>query len=457
MKKYLLFLGLYIFCFANANAQMIADKAMMDLGNIDNYTNDTIYYYFTNTGAKTVYFLPTQPADDYQVLCSNKTIAPGDVFTVGIIYYTEKKGRFNLVVPLSFSNSYEPIKVQLIGHIKSINPSAFTVCPSIENSQPLNNRVPLNIVVRDKFTNEQIKNPKVNVGQNRRTINCVPGFRNMAFQCNCAYGPIKVNAGKEGYKPESIDFEYGKENNTCLVYLEPLPISRPDSIQQVYKPIVSQQKDTTEQPPIVYVPVADDHKDFNSTTYKPNHLIFVIDVSGSMKDTTKLPYLKASMKALIEVLRPEDYITLITYSSKVRVVFENVSGQSKVALLYAIDTLTARGASLGAEGLNLAYTMAHNHFIEGGNNQIFLATDGQFNGNHFKEEDVFKKAKHEANKSQIRLTTIAFGKTKNALLFLETLAEKGKGKMLRILNLTTDEAVLIEEVKASSIVKVYDK
>jgi len=444
-------------CFTNVNAQMVADKTLVDIGTIQSYNNDTVYYYFTNTGTKTVYFLPTQPADDYQVLCSNKTIAPGDVFTVGIIYYTEKKGRFNLIVPLSFSNSFEPIKIQLSGHIKSINPSAFTVCPSIENSQPLNNRVPLNIVVRDKFTNEQIKNPKVSVIQNRRTINCVPGFRNMAFQCNCGYGPIKVNADKEGYKPESVYFEYGKENNTCLVYLEPLPIPLQDTIEQVSQPVVVQKIDTIEQPPIVYVPAAEGNNGFNSTTYKPNHLIFVIDVSGSMKDTTKLPYLKASMKALIEVLRPQDFITLITYSSKVRVVFENVSGQSKAALLYAIDTLTARGASLGAEGLNLAYVMAHNHFIEGGNNQIFLATDGQFNGNHFKEEDVFKKAKQEANKSQIRLTTIAFGKRKNALLFLETLAEKGKGKMLRILNLNTDEAILIEEVKASSIVKVYDK
>lgn len=444
-------------CMLNAKAQMVADKTMVDLGAIENYNNDTIYYYFTNTGSKTVYFLPTQPADNYQVLCSNKTIAPGDVFTIGIIYYTEKKGRFNLVVPLSFSNSFEPIKIQLAGQIKSINPSAFTVCPSIENSQPLNNRVPLNIVVRDKFTNEQIKNPKVDVVQNRRTIHCVPGFRNMAFQCNCNYGPIQVNAAKEGYQSESTYFEYDRENNTCLIYLEPIPKPLKDTLQEVDKPVRIARKDKIEVPPIVYVPTAESTKDFNSTAYKPNHLIFVIDVSGSMKDSTKLPYLKASMKALIEVLRPQDYITLITYSSKVRVVFENVSGQSKAALLYAIDTLNARGASLGAEGLNLAYTMAHNHFIVGGNNQVFLATDGLFNGNHFKEEDVFKKAKQEANKHEIRLTTIAFGKTKKALTFLGTLAEKGQGKMLRIINLNTDEAVLIEDVKASSMVKVYGK
>ncbi len=450
MRFKILIIGLFLSCIVQLKAQMVGDKTSMDLGAIENYNNDTVYFYFTNTGSKTVYFLPVQPGEDYQVLCSKKTIEPGEVFTIGLIYYTEKRGRFSIEVPLNFSSSFEPIKIKLSGQIKSIHPNALTVCPSIENSKPLNNRVPLNIVVRDKVTNEQIKNPKVNVVQNHKTINCVPGFRNIAFQCNCEYGRIKVNAEKEGYLPNSMVFDYNQENNTCLIYIEPLPIREPDTLRSVYKPQIVVKKDTAIEPPVVYVPASTVDNGFNSPAYKPNHLIFVIDVSGSMKDSTKLPYLKASMKALIEVLRPQDYITLITYSSKVRVVFENVNGQSKSALLYAIDTLTARGASLGAEGVNLAYDMAHQHFIIGGNNQIFLATDGLFNGNHFNENDLFKMVKHEANKNQIRLTTIAFGKTAKALTFLSVLAEKGKGKLLRILNLNTDKEVLIEEVKASS-------
>lgn len=449
MKAFLL--GLILACLSTVDAQMVSEQTAIDLGAVENYNNDTVYYYFTNQGTKTIYFLPVQPGEDYQVLCSKKTIEPGEMFTIGLIYYTEKKGRFSIDVPLNFSNSFEPLKIKLSGQIKSIHPNAFTICPSIENSRPLNNRVPLNIVVRDRETNEQIQNPKVNVVQNRKTINCVPGFRNMAFQCNCEYGRIKVNAEKDGYLPNSVTYDYNQENNTCLVYLERAPITVPDTLMPVYKPQVVVKKDTVIEPPIVYVPAIENNTGFNSPAYKPNHLIFVIDVSGSMKDSTKLPYLKASMKALIEILRPQDYVTLITYSSKVRVVFENVNGASKAALLYAIDTLTARGASLGAEGLNLAYDMAHQHFILEGNNQVFLATDGLFNGNHFSEEEIFRKVKKEANKGKIRLTTIAFGKTKKALEFLSTLAEKGDGKMLRILNLSTDKEVLIEEVKASSV------
>lgn len=450
MKRFIPFFFTFLCLYFNAIGQMSADKTMFDYGVINNYNNDTAYFYFTNNGAKTVYLLTTQPREDYQVFCNTKTIAPGEVLTIGIIYYTEKKGRFNVEVPLSFSNSPEPVKIKLTGTIKSIHPNALTICPSIENSRPLNHTVPLNIIVKDRETNLKIKDPRVSVLQQKRTINCVPGFQSMAYQCNCNYGRILVNASKEGYEPASMQFDFDAVENTCIIYLEKKPVEKQDTVIREIKQRTIVQKDTITEDVIVYKP-AGDNTGFNSTQYKPNHLIFVIDVSGSMKDSTKLAYLKESMKALINVLRPQDYITLITYANKSHVVFENVSGASKAALIYAVDTLHARGASVGSEALKMAYDMAHKHFIQGGNNQIFLATDGMFNGSSLTENDLYKIARHEANKNDIKLSTVAFGKYKKSLEFLRELADKGKGKMLTIGNINADKEVLIEEVKACSI------
>ncbi len=435
----------------NAFGQMNADKTMFDYGVINNYNNDTAYFYFTNVGVKTVYLLTTQPREDYQVFCNSKTIAPGEVLTIGVIYYTEKKGKFNVDVPLNFSNSMQPVILKLTGTIKSIHPNALTICPSIENSRPLNHTVPLNIIVKDYETKLKIKDPHVTVLQQRRTINCVPGFQSMAYQCNCAYGRIEVNASKEGYEPASMPFDFDAVNNTCIIYLEKRAAFEKDTIIKEIRRKTIVKKDTVEEEVIVYKPVEKVNTGFNSTAYKPNHLIFVIDVSGSMKDSTKLAYLKESMKALFNILRPQDYITLITYANKSHLVFENVNGLSKETLIYAIDTLHAKGASVGSEGLKMAYDMAHKHFITGGNNQIFLATDGMFNGSSLTEKDLYKIARHEAVKSDIRLSTIAFGKYKKSLEFLAELADKGKGRMLTIVNMPADKAVLIEEVKACSI------
>ncbi|MES2616614.1 MAG: VWA domain-containing protein [Bacteroidota bacterium] len=454
-----LILGLFIaICVLPAMAQLSGDKTMHNFGAINNYNNDTAYFEFTNTSGKVTYLLPTQPREDYQVFCNTKTVAPGETITIGIIYYTSKKGRFSIDVPLYFSHSATPLNLVLKGDIRSIHPNALTICPSIENSKPLNHTVPFNVIVRDKATNAMLKDARVSVKQKKKNINCVPGFRSMAFQCNCEYGPMDVNASHDGYMPATEAFEFNMDNNTCLVYLEKLPEQPHDTIIRLDDKITIEEKvedkitvvDTTKEEVILYQPVEPKTGEFNKEQYKPNHLIFVIDVSGSMKDSTKLGYLKQSMKALIDILRPEDYITLITYAGKINLVFENVNGISKTQLYEAIDTLTARGGTAGGEAMLMAYKMAREHFIKDGNNQVFLATDGMFSGRGLTEQDLYKLVRNEYLRYGIKLTTIAFGKYPKALEFLAELAQKGRGRSLAIRTLPDDKAVLIEEVKKQS-------
>ena len=128
-----------------------------------------------------------------------------------------------------------------------------------------------------------------------------------------------------------------------------------------------------------------------------------------------------------------------------------MNGLSKVKLYEAIDSLHAKGGSQGSEALGLAYNMAHQHFIEGGNNQIFLATDGLFNGSSFNEKDLYKMVRNEFVKNDVKLTTIAFGCNSKALAFLAELASKGNGQSLTIVKMPADKEILIEEVKAQSL------
>jgi Ca-activated chloride channel family protein len=245
-----------------------------------------------------------------------------------------------------------------------------------------------------------------------------------------------------------MTFDFDPNNNSCIIYLEK---QVKDTISKNIERKTIVKKDTIKEEIFVYKPVENVSNDFNSTRYKPNHLIFVIDISGSMKDSVKLGFLKESIKALIGVLRPQDYITLITYANKPKVVFENENGLSKEKLNEAIDSLHAKGASVGSEALIMAYNIAKQHFIEGGNNQIFLATDGLFNGSSMDEKDLYKIVKNEYVKNEVKLTTIAFGKNIKAIDFLSGLAFKGNGQSLAIVKMPADKEILIEEVKAQSL------
>jgi hypothetical protein len=175
MFKSFLFLIISLPIFVHAQLQ--ADKTVHDFGNITYFNNDTAYFIFSNTGSKTIYLLPTQPKDNYAVLCSSKTLAPGSSMRIGIAYYTDKKGSFNQDIQLYFSNSNTPTVLKIKGNIKSIRETAFSICPSIENSRPLKNeQIPLSITVRDASTSQIIKIAQLKVQKNHIDYNCVPGF-----------------------------------------------------------------------------------------------------------------------------------------------------------------------------------------------------------------------------------------------------------------------------------------
>jgi len=111
----------------------------------------------------------------------------------------------------------------------------------------------------------------------------------------------------------------------------------------------------------------------------PNNLVFLIDVSGSMRDETKLPLLKSAFRLLVNELRPQDRVALVVYAGSAGLVLPSTSGNEKERILQAIDALEAGGSTAGGAGIRLAYDVAKESFIPHGNNRVILATDGDFN------------------------------------------------------------------------------
>ena len=111
----------------------------------------------------------------------------------------------------------------------------------------------------------------------------------------------------------------------------------------------------------------------------PTNLVLLIDVSGSMSSGNKLPLVKQSVMLLVEQMKPQDTISLVTYSSGEKVVFKGKTIDDFNYINTQIESLSASGATAGERGLQMAYEVAEEYFIEGGNNRIVLATDGDFN------------------------------------------------------------------------------
>lgn len=71
----------------------------------------------------------------------------------------------------------------------------------------------------------------------------------------------------------------------------------------------------------------------------PANLVFLIDTSGSMSASNRLPLVKESLKALLEILEPEDRVALVTYAGTSNVALESTPVEQRVTIRDAIEVL----------------------------------------------------------------------------------------------------------------------
>jgi Ca-activated chloride channel family protein len=176
----------------------------------------------------------------------------------------------------------------------------------------------------------------------------------------------------------------------------------------------------------------------------PSDLVFLIDVSGSMAQSNKLPLAKAAMKLLTDELRPQDKVSIVTYAGEAGVALEPTPGSQKEKIMEAIDNLNAGGSTNGGEGIKTAYRIARENFMKNGNNRIILATDGDFNVGPNSDEDMETLIVRERS-SNVAISIMGFGMGNLKDSKMETMADKGNGNYFYIDNLTEARKALVSE------------
>lgn len=196
-------------------------------------------------------------------------------------------------------------------------------------------------------------------------------------------------------------------------------------------------------------------REIESSAAPPSNLVFLIDVSGSMEDADKLPLLKRGFGMLIEQLRAEDSIAIVTYAGAAGLVLDSTSGADKVTLIDAISRLEAGGSTAGGDGLRLAYRVAEKTFRKGGNNRVILATDGDFNVGE-SSDGAMVRLIEEKRKSGVFLTVLGFGTGNLKDSKMEQIADHGDGNYSYIDSLAEARRVLVSEIGATLVTVAKD-
>ncbi|MCM1057839.1 MAG: VWA domain-containing protein [Firmicutes bacterium] len=186
-----------------------------------------------------------------------------------------------------------------------------------------------------------------------------------------------------------------------------------------------------------------------------SNLVFLLDVSGSMDSADKLPLLQSAFTMLVDELTEKDRVSIVTYAGSDQVLLEGEKGSNKTKITEIINNLYASGSTNGSAGIETAYRLAEENFIEGGNNRIILATDGDLNVGITSESDL-KELVTKKRESGIYLSVLGFGTGNIKDNKMETLADNGNGNYSYIDSRGEAKKVMVEEMGATLVTVARD-
>jgi Ca-activated chloride channel homolog len=187
----------------------------------------------------------------------------------------------------------------------------------------------------------------------------------------------------------------------------------------------------------------------------PRNLVFLIDVSGSMDDPKKLPLVRTALQLLVEQLRPSDRVAIVVYAGASGLVLPSTTGDNKEQILQTLTQLEAGGSTNGAEGIELAYRVAQEHFVKDGINRVILATDGDFNVG-VTSQGALLRLIEKKRKTGIFLSVLGVGEGNLQDATMEMLADKGNGNYSYLDSLQEAHKVLVRQAGSTLVTVAKD-
>lgn len=189
--------------------------------------------------------------------------------------------------------------------------------------------------------------------------------------------------------------------------------------------------------------------------YVGNNFVFLIDSSGSMNSYDKGTMAIESFKLLAETLTEDDRVSIVTYSGSSATILDSCPGNKYNKICKALDSIKFGGGTNGSGGITAAYELAAENFMEGGNNRVIIASDGDMNLGITSQSGLTELIT-EQKETGVFLTVLGYGSGNYSDANMESIADCGNGNYYYIDCLEEAERVLVDKLKQTTVTVAKD-
>ncbi len=451
------------------HAQQSNSEDYLEYGEITTQSKRYIDLNIGNPTNEKVYILRVEHSSEVTYRLTSDFIEPLGTVQLRIQVNPTKKGNFNYVLKLHMSDQANPVVYRLIGTVTEELPddNFLTKCPDF-NAIPAKSAEPseLTIITVDKVTKEPLSKSTVSLIHNGQPRGTWITGRLGKFTETLPPGFFYFVVSKEGYLTKEAGIYVGPEVSEITIplskdrsYEPPVPtkepIPEPEEIAQQLPPQEAQEKldeqlanetiDTTTQkvmPELVSIP----SENFDETYFKDVNVVFVLDISSSMKMGEKMNLMKYSLNQLVSKLRPQDKMGLVTYANTAEVFQSPTSGDKKEELQKSISNLKPLGMTAGGKGIKLGYKEVMKNYDPNKTNMVIVITDGAFN----KDSEDYQKTVQKYAKDGVVFSVVGIQTREKDAHLMEEAAHFGNGRFVAIQKLADAHSNLTQEIRIAS-------
>lgn len=426
MKQF--FLAIWIsFTFLQGNAQLEINPRKISFGEFVQGSDRVVDILIKNTSNRTELLLRSKFSHEFEVIFSDKKIEPGGQMVVRLQFNPRAKGKFSDVGELYFASMNVPIQIPISADVKYVNVNGNTPCPSFsERAADCCSQNFFFVEIYDAETKQPIEGGVFKVEED--------GYLHLKLKTNkdgkvsneARIGFYLLTAEAKGYKSQQKTSYINSINSRFVFYLE-----REREQEQE-----REEQDLVEES--VLLP---------ESKFRPNNVVFLLDVSGSMGVGDKLELMQLSLNELLDVLRPVDRVALVSYANNAQVLVQTTSGDNKTSVITSVTDIQTGGKTSGAKGFKKSFQMLRKSLISEGNNQLVVITDGAF---AVEDQKAIEKIVKQSARKGFKTTVVAIKANSYAKDYLGLVSQLGNGSFLQIEDSNSAKAILVEEVKKQS-------